>query len=50
MLYSTKLTEHCKPAITEKNKNHYIKKVTKLKKKYVKQKEKSNFLDQIQRY
>ena len=24
MLYSRKLTEHCKPAITEKNKNHYI--------------------------
>ena len=28
MLYSRKLTEHCKPAITEKNKNHYIKKKT----------------------
>ena len=26
MLYSRKLTEHCKPAIMEKNKNHYIKK------------------------
>ena len=26
MLYSIKLTEHCKPAIMEKNKNHYIKK------------------------
>jgi len=25
MLYSRKLTEHCKPAIMEKNKNHYIK-------------------------
>ena len=25
MLYSIKLTGHCKPAITEKNKNHYIK-------------------------
>ena len=24
MLYSGKLTEHCKPAIMEKNKNHYI--------------------------
>ena len=24
MLYSRKLTEHCKPAIMEKNKNHYI--------------------------
>ena len=23
LLYSGKLTEHCKPAITEKNKNHY---------------------------
>ena len=23
LLYSTKVTEHCKPAITEKNKNHY---------------------------
>ena len=23
MLYSRNLTEHCKPAITEKNKNHY---------------------------
>ena len=22
MLYSRKLTEHCKPAVTEKNKNH----------------------------
>ena len=26
MLYSRKLTEHSKPAIMEKNKNHYIKK------------------------
>ena len=26
LLYSRKLTEHCKPAIMEKNKNHYIKK------------------------
>ena len=26
MLYSRKLTDHCKPAIMEKNKNHYIKK------------------------
>ena len=26
MLYSRKLTEHCKPAIMEKSKNHYIKK------------------------
>ena len=26
MLNSRKLTEHCKPAIMEKNKNHYIKK------------------------
>ena len=26
MLYSRKLTEQCKPAITEKNKNHHIKK------------------------
>ena len=25
MLYSRKLTEHCKPAIMEKNINHYIK-------------------------
>ena len=25
MLYSRKLTEHCKPAIMEKNKSHYIK-------------------------
>ena len=25
MLYTGKLTEHCKPAIMEKNKNHYIK-------------------------
>ena len=24
MLYSRKLTEHCKPDIMEKNKNHYI--------------------------
>jgi len=24
MLYIRKLTEHCKPAIMEKNKNHYI--------------------------
>ena len=24
MLYSRKLTEHCKPSIMEKNKNHYI--------------------------
>ena len=23
-LYSRKLTEHCKPVIMEKNKNHYI--------------------------
>jgi len=28
MLYSRKLTEHCKPAIMEKNKNHYINKIT----------------------
>ena len=27
MLYSRKLTEHCKTAIMEKNKNHYIKNV-----------------------
>ena len=26
MLYSRKLTDHCKPPIMEKNKNHYIKK------------------------
>ena len=26
MLYSSKLTEHCKPAIMEKNKNHYVEK------------------------
>lgn len=26
MLYSGNLMEHCKPVITEKNKNHYIKK------------------------
>ena len=26
MLYSGKLTEHCKQGIMEKNKNHYIKK------------------------
>ena len=26
LLYSRKLTEHCKPAIMEKNKNHYMKK------------------------
>ena len=25
MLYSRKLTEHCKAAIMEKNKNHHIK-------------------------
>ena len=25
MLYSRRLTEHCKPAIMEKNKSHYIK-------------------------
>ena len=25
-LYSGKLTEHCKPDIMDKNKNHYIKK------------------------
>ena len=25
MLYSRKLTEHCKSAIMEKNKNHYTK-------------------------
>ena len=25
LLYSRKLTEHYKPAIMEKNKNHYIK-------------------------
>ena len=29
MLYSRKLTEHCKPAIMEKYKNHYIKNKTK---------------------
>ena len=29
MLYSRKLTEHCKPAIMEKNKNQYIKKIKK---------------------
>ena len=27
MLYGIKLAEHCKPAIMEKNKNHYIKKL-----------------------
>ena len=27
MLYGRKLTEHCKPAIMEKNKNYHIKKV-----------------------
>ena len=27
LLYRRKLTEHCKPAIIEKNKNHYIKKI-----------------------
>ena len=27
MLYSGKLTEHCKPAIMEKNKNNYIKNI-----------------------
>ena len=26
MLYSRKLTEHCKPDIMEENKNHYLKK------------------------
>ena len=26
MLYSRKLAEHCKPAIMEKNKNHYLEK------------------------
>ena len=25
LLYSRKLTEHCKPVIMEKNKNHYLK-------------------------
>ena len=25
LLYSRKLTEHCKPAVMEKNKNYYIK-------------------------
>ena len=30
MLYSRKLREHCKPAIMEKNKNHYIKNKKKL--------------------
>ena len=30
MLYSRKLTEHCKPAIMEKYKNHYI-----IKKKFI---------------
>ena len=29
LLYSRKLTEHCKPAIMEENKNHYIKKENK---------------------
>ena len=33
MLYSRKLTDHCKPAIMEKNKNHYIKKIKKIKSK-----------------
>ena len=31
MLYSIKLIEYCKPAIMEKNKNHYIKKSKKEK-------------------
>ena len=31
MLYSSKLTEHCKPAIMEKNKNHHLKKKNKKK-------------------
>ena len=31
MLYSRELTEHCKPAIMEKNKNHYIKRKKKEK-------------------
>ena len=31
MLYSRKLTEHCKPAIMEKIKNHYIKKSVEIK-------------------
>ena len=26
LLYNRKLTEHCKPAIMEKNKNHYLRK------------------------
>ena len=33
MLYSRKSTEHCKPAIMEKNNNHYIKKVNLIIKK-----------------
>ena len=34
MQYSRKSTEHCKPAITEKNKNYYIfKKYSTVKKK-----------------
>ena len=33
MLYGRKLTEHCKPGIMGKNKNHYIKKKEKKLKK-----------------
>ena len=33
MLYSRKLTKHCKPAIMEKHKNHYNKKEKKKVKK-----------------
>ena len=33
MLYSRKLTEHCKLVIMEKNKNHYIKSLKKRKRR-----------------
>ena len=34
MMYSRKMTEHCKPAIMGKNKNHYVKKPKKKEKDY----------------
>ena len=55
MLYTGKLTEHCKPAIMEKNENHYIKKKRKEKeqtktkasrgKKIIKIKEEINIIE-----